>query len=189
MLSHATFPLNHAESASVKEDDALVLRDRMRKPRRHRLLHGYPLAAAMRRPEARRPKDVFFDASARRDLLMRVLPRPFCNLTASGCGFCTFPRERYHSEQASKVVEIVVREFDVRLARHRALTRRRVVALDSVLELLARLGFAGFLTMGFVAAIGLTSGMSIVNPIAIPLCAGLFLWNLVLISCVTSRRA
>jgi hypothetical protein len=182
--------LNHAESAPVKEGDALVLRDRMRKPRRHRLLHGYPLAAAMRRREAGHPpEDVFFHAGARRDLLMRALPHPFCNLTASGCGFYTFPRERYHSEQANEVVELVVREFDGRRARQPALTRRRVAALDFVLELLARLGFAGFLTMGFVAAIGLTSGMSIVNPIAVPLFAGFFLWSLVLISCVTNRRA
>ncbi len=54
---------------------------------------------------------------------------------------------------------------------------------------IANLGFAVFLTVGFMAAIGLQIGMNPVNPNAVRLCAGFFLWSLVLISCVTSRRA
>ena len=109
MISHATRLLNHAESVSVKEDDALVLRDRMRKLQRHRPLHSYPLAAAhARRGEAGQPaKNVFFDPRACRDLLVGVRPHPFCNLTVTGCGFCTFPHERYHAGRAGVVVEHV----------------------------------------------------------------------------------
>ena len=57
------------------------------------------------------------------------------------------------------------------------------------LAVIAKLGFAVFLSVGFVAAIGLQSGMNPVNRNAVRLCAGFFLWSLILISCVTSRRA
>jgi hypothetical protein len=193
MLSHATLPLNQAESVSVKNDDAQVLRDRTRKPQRHRLLHGYPLAAAMRRSDRREPaEDVCFDPRTGCGLPAGVLPHPFCNLTVPGCGFGTFAHERYRSERAGEVVEHAVRGFDRRLARQRPLSRSRVAALYFGLEFLAiiaRLGFAVFLTVGLVAAIGLTSGMSIVNPIAVPLCTGFFLWSLVVIWSVTGRNA
>jgi tetratricopeptide (TPR) repeat protein len=53
MLSRATLRLNQAESVSVKEDNAQVLRDRMRRSQRHLLLHGHPLAAAIYSAERR----------------------------------------------------------------------------------------------------------------------------------------
>jgi oxygen-independent coproporphyrinogen-3 oxidase len=107
-----------------------VLRHRLRKPQRHRLLHGYPLAAAMRPRGSGDPaKDVFFDPHAGRDLLVGVLPHPFCNPAVAGCGFCTFPHEPYHAGRAGEVVEHVVREIDGRLVRQPALARRRVAAL------------------------------------------------------------
>jgi oxygen-independent coproporphyrinogen-3 oxidase len=102
----------------------------MHKPQRHRLLHGYPLAAAMRRREpGHLAQDVFFDPHAGRELLVGVLPHPFCNPAVTGCGFCTFPHERYHAGRAGEVVEHVVQEIDGRLARQPALIRRRVAAL------------------------------------------------------------
>jgi hypothetical protein len=57
------------------------------------------------------------------------------------------------------------------------------------LAIIAKLGLAVFLTVGFVAAIGLTSGVSPINPIAVRLCTGFFLWSLTLILSVTSRSA
>jgi hypothetical protein len=193
MFSLAALHAYHAESDPVKRDDALVLRDPMQKPQRHRLLDGYSVAAAMRRREAGQPaKNVYFGPRGGRDLLVGVRPHPRCNLSVTGCGFCTIPHEHDHAGRAGEVVEHVVREFDGLLTRRPALTRRREAALDFGLEslaMLAKLGFAGFLAVGFVAATGLTSGMSLVNAIAVPLCAGFFLWSLVLISCVTSRRA
>jgi coproporphyrinogen III oxidase-like Fe-S oxidoreductase len=130
MFPLATLPFYRAESVPVNENDAQVLRDRMRKPQRHRLLHGYPLAAAMRRRNpGQLPEDVFFDPHAGRDLLVGVLPHPFCNPAVTGCGFCTFPHERYHAGRAGEVVEHVVQEIDDRLARQPALARRRVAAL------------------------------------------------------------
>lgn len=130
MLTLATLPLYHVESFSVNQDDAQVLRDQMQKPQRHRLLHGYPLAAAMRRRGEDYPaQDVYFDPRAGRDLLVGVLPHPFCNPAVKGCGFCTFPHERYHEGRAREVVEHVVQEIDGRLSRQPALARRRVAAL------------------------------------------------------------
>jgi oxygen-independent coproporphyrinogen-3 oxidase len=130
MFSLATLPLLHAESDSVNEDDAQVLRDRMHKPQRHRLLHGYPLAAAMRhRDPGSAVQDVFFNPHSGRNLLVGVLPHPFCNPAVTGCGFCTFPHERYHAERAREVVEQAVQEIDARLTRPPALARRRVAAL------------------------------------------------------------
>jgi hypothetical protein len=192
MFSIATHPLYHAKSLPVNADDAHVLRGRIQKPQRHRLLHGYPLAAALRRRDQGQPaEDVIFDPRAGRDLLVGVLPRPFCNPAVTDCGFCTFPHERCHAGRAGEVVEHVVQEIDSRLARQPALARRRVAAFYLGLELLAmaaRLGFVIFLTVGFAAGLGLSDRTSLTNPIAVRLCEGFFLWSLALISCVTSRR-
>lgn len=130
MLSLATVDLTRMETVPAHGDDAQVLRARMQKPQRHRLLHGYPLAAAMpRREPSFSPEDVFFDPQAGRGLLVGVLPHPFCNPAVTGCGFCTFPHERYHAERAEEVVENVEREIDSRLGRQPALAGRRVLAL------------------------------------------------------------
>jgi oxygen-independent coproporphyrinogen-3 oxidase len=130
MFPLTTVPFYDTASVPVHTDDAQVLRDRLRKPQRHRLLHGYPLAAAMRRRDPGEPaEDVFFDPRVSRDLLVGVLPHPFCNPALTGCGFCTFPHERYHADRAGEIVEHVIREIDGRLARQPALARRRVSAL------------------------------------------------------------
>jgi hypothetical protein len=185
--------VDHAESVPVKEDDPHVLSDRTRMPQRHRLPFGFPPAAAVRRRDACQPaEDVFLDPRAGRGLLSGVLPHPFRSPAVSGRGLCNFPHQRHHAGRAGEVVEHVVPEFDGRLARQQPLTRSRVAALHFGLEflaLIAKLGFAVFLTVGFVAAIGLTSGMNPVSPIAVRLCAGFFLWSLALISSVTCRSA
>lgn len=130
MLSLATNSFSRAQSIPGNGDDARMLRDRMNKPQRHRLLHGYPLAAAMHRRQPAQPAtDVLFDPHANRDLLVGVLPHPFCNPTIAGCGFCTFPHERYQGERATTVVTHVVQEIDDRIARQPALARGRVAAL------------------------------------------------------------
>ena len=85
---------------------------RMRGPQRHRLLHGYPLAAAL--PEATAPAfepkhDVAFDRAGR-GLLVGVLPHPFCNPAVTGCGFCTFPHQPGNSKKASDIAQTVAAE-------------------------------------------------------------------------------
>jgi oxygen-independent coproporphyrinogen-3 oxidase len=74
-------------------------------------------------------EDVFFDPHAGRELLVGVLPHPFCNPTVTGCGFCTFPHERYSTVRSGEVIDHVVREIDYQLAHQPALAGRRVAAL------------------------------------------------------------
>jgi len=104
----------------------------MRGPQRHRLLHGYPLAAAI--PEATAPAfgprhDVAFDR-ARRGLLIGVLPHPFCNPAVSGCGFCTFPHQPGNSAKTVPVARDVATEIRQVVGRQMTdLAKRPVTAL------------------------------------------------------------
>lgn len=112
------------------------LRTRMAKPQRHRLLHGFPLAAAM--PEANisvkraaRSGDPAFQVrrDQSRGLLVGVLPHPFCNPAVAGCGFCTFPHESYGASKAAAVVRHVSREIDARVCDEPDLFQREVSGL------------------------------------------------------------
>ena len=98
------------------------LRTRMTRPQRHRLLHGYPLAAAM--PTRRPGLDLDVRPDRTRGLLVGVLPHPFCNPTVAGCGFCTFAHEPYHAGRAAAVINYVAREILVRLGRLSGFGRR-----------------------------------------------------------------
>jgi oxygen-independent coproporphyrinogen-3 oxidase len=130
MLPLSTIPSYRAESVPVNEDDARVLHERMKKPQRHRLLHGYPLAAATPRISAGQSgADVVFYPQAERGLLVGVLPHPFCNPAVTGCGFCTFPHEAYRAPEAAAVGESVVREIDQRVRRQPWLRGRKVSGL------------------------------------------------------------
>lgn len=112
------------------QDDARYLRERLAMPQRHRLLHAFPLAAAMNRRDPSRPvQDVVLDPRAGRGLLVGVLPHPFCNPTVTGCGFCTFPHEVYNGPAAAAVVESVLHEIDQRVDRQPGLFRRPVTGL------------------------------------------------------------
>src|SRR5262245_7722316 len=87
------------------------LNRRMRGPQRHRLLHGYPLAAAM--PDATDfdpHHDIAFDRSDRA-LIVGVLPHPFCNPAVNGCGFCTFPHQPGNTAKTADVARLVGTEI------------------------------------------------------------------------------
>ncbi len=128
MLSLATLPHAPSDETPAGTDDQEYLRQRMRKPQRHRLLHGYPLAAAMQpRPDSPAFDDV--RPVPARGLLVGVLPHPFCNPAVAGCGFCTFPHQKYDSGRAADVVEHVRREIEQRLVRQPELHRRPVAGL------------------------------------------------------------
>jgi oxygen-independent coproporphyrinogen-3 oxidase len=86
----------------------------MRGPQRHRLLHGYPLAAAM--PDAADfdpHHDIAFDRAGRR-LIVGVLPHPFCNPAVTGCGFCTFPHQPGNTAKTADITRLVASEIDGR---------------------------------------------------------------------------
>ena len=102
----------------------------MQRPQRHRLLHGYPLAAAM--PRSTGPGHADEDTpefDPGRGLLVGVLPHPFCNPAVAGCGFCTFPHEAFSGRRAAVVIDHVVREIDRRARGDPSLAGRPVAGL------------------------------------------------------------
>ncbi len=115
--------------------DELVV-NRLSKPQRHRLLHGFPLAANMpfltnelrASAEAGHP-NLQHTYLLPRELLVGVLPHAFCNPQIAGCGFCTFPHEDFSSRKATAVVESVQQEITARLSQTSALQGRSVKAL------------------------------------------------------------
>jgi oxygen-independent coproporphyrinogen-3 oxidase len=120
------------DAASSLHDSAerIELRRRMQRPQRHRLLHGYPLAAAMPRIAGDHPRESIlppFDPS--RGLLVGILPHPFCNPAVLGCGFCTFPHEAFTSRKAAGVIDHVLREIEQALRAQPSLFGRTIAGL------------------------------------------------------------
>ena len=88
------------QSAEHMTEPGAELASRMRRPQRHRLLNGYPIAPLML--ETPRPVR-FLDAyehDVSRPLIIGILPHTFCNPARRGCGFCTFPHERFNATAA-----------------------------------------------------------------------------------------
>jgi oxygen-independent coproporphyrinogen-3 oxidase len=90
---------------------AAELRRRMTLPQRHRLLHGYPLAAALHPADAVSPDHALAFNRTDRQLIVGVLPHPFCNPAVTGCGFCVFPHEPGNAAKTTSVVESVMSEI------------------------------------------------------------------------------
>jgi oxygen-independent coproporphyrinogen-3 oxidase len=88
----------------------------MTQPQRHRLLHGYPQAAALY-PEREVDPDLElrFGSDTGRSLLVGILPHPFCNPAVTGCGFCTFPHEPGNGARSAPVARMVAREIQQRV--------------------------------------------------------------------------
>ena len=119
---------------------SLDLRNRLRRlldrPQRHRLLHGYPLAAAMpfaddkvRRRAENGDSELCLPINPGDALLVGVLPHPFCNPKISGCGFCTFPHESFSAMKSAAVVQGVIKEIDDRVSRQPELKDEKVAGL------------------------------------------------------------
>jgi coproporphyrinogen III oxidase-like Fe-S oxidoreductase len=110
--------------------ESVELRRRMQRPQRHRLLHGYPLAAAMPRITEDPARDAILpEFDPRRGLLVGVLPHSFCNPSIAGCGFCTFPHEAFTSRKAAVVIEHVVQEIEQTLRLRPGLAGRPIAGL------------------------------------------------------------
>jgi len=108
----------------------------MSRPQRHRLLHGYPLAAAMpfadnevRARVASGDAAFGFSRDAVSPLLVGVLPHPFCNPKIRGCGFCTFPHETFSTPRSTVVATAVAKEIRHRLSIQPDLQQARVDGL------------------------------------------------------------
>ncbi len=94
--------------ASLATAQEIELKQRMARPQRHRLLHGYPIAPLMSSAaESPPPRGL----EPQRPLLLGVLPHSFCNPQVEGCGFCTFPHEPYRASAASQTARAVVEEI------------------------------------------------------------------------------
>lgn len=102
---------------------------RMTRPQRHRLLQGYPMAPVMQ--PARRGYDPLragpLDRS--RPLIIGILPHTFCNPRVRGCGFCTFPHEKFERGAIRKVTDRVAREIEHLSLRAPGLCGRQVEAV------------------------------------------------------------
>jgi oxygen-independent coproporphyrinogen-3 oxidase len=113
-----------------------LVRSRLKRPQRHRLLHGFPLAASM----------PFLDREARlatesgdsrfqhdyqpdKPLLVGVLPHSYCNPKIAGCGFCTFPHEDFSTLKATAAVNGVIQEIQDRVVGHPSLEGKKIDAL------------------------------------------------------------
>lgn len=111
------------------QDLAVELQRRMMRPQRHRLLQGYPMAPLLRRGAGPRPPLERFVLDDDRALLIGVLPHTFCNPKVQGCGFCTFPHEKYSTPALRRVLAQVEREIAQTVERYPALRTRRVPAV------------------------------------------------------------
>ena len=125
---HTLIRTSHVAHAGSSTDEHRDLVRRMERPQRHRLLHGYPLAAAMPRiGELARGEAILPEYDRRRGLLVGVLPHSFCNPAVAGCGFCTFPHEAFSIRKAGHVIHHVIQEIE-RTARDRPDLAGRSVA-------------------------------------------------------------
>jgi len=100
-----------------------LLRRRMALPQRHRLLHAYPLHAGMPHADLLTPDQQaniaetgIISPDNNRKLLVGVLPHPFCNPTVRGCGYCTFPHQKYRRSEVKHLVQTVIKEIAQRYA-------------------------------------------------------------------------
>lgn len=88
------------------------LRRRMALPQRHRLLQGYPMAPLMKPAPPGSDPLAAIDLDPARPLIVGVLPHTFCNPKVRGCGFCTFPHEKFGNEPMRRTIEQVAREIE-----------------------------------------------------------------------------
>lgn len=108
-------------ATQLDSTQSVALRDHlhrlMERPQRHRLLHGYPLAAAMpyldksNSERRERISEMNVRAPVPNSFLVGVLPHPFCNPKTAGCGFCTFPHETYSAAKGEAVAAAVRQEI------------------------------------------------------------------------------
>jgi oxygen-independent coproporphyrinogen-3 oxidase len=120
------------DASRTPQDSAerIELRGRMQRPQRHRLLHGYPLAAAMPRSSSDHPRaSIAPPYDPGRGLLVGVVPHPFCNPAVTGCGFCTFPHEAFTARKAALVIDQVMREIEQTLRAQPALAGRAIAGI------------------------------------------------------------
>src|SRR5260221_1102094 len=118
---HAPSSTEIAKTTALRAD----LARRLRSPQRHRLLHGYPMAPLV--PDLRGfPNLDMIEKSTERPLLVGVLPHASCNPKVRGCGFCTFPHEKFDRTRVEDVIAAVALEVRSQLELNPALRTREI---------------------------------------------------------------
>ncbi|WP_224368795.1 radical SAM protein [Hyalangium versicolor] len=105
------------------------LHRRMSRPQRHRLLQGYPMAPLLRTVRGGFDPLRGVELDPARPLIVGILPHTFCNPKVKGCGFCTFPHEKFTHAPMNRVVEQVAHEIEHTVLRHPALRERSIDAV------------------------------------------------------------
>ncbi|HWU85654.1 MAG TPA: radical SAM protein [Kofleriaceae bacterium] len=101
----------------------------MSRPQRHRLLQGYPMAPLMWPVRGRYEPFAEIKLDPSRPLIIGVLPHTFCNPKIRGCGFCTFPHEKFGREPLRRTVDEVANEIEWIEMREPELRARHVEAV------------------------------------------------------------
>jgi len=86
------------------------MEDRLSHGQGYRLLQGFPAPKLMNVVGCNEPDYLKPD----KDLIVGVIPHPYCDPKVKGCGFCTFPHQQYDSELASRVESMVVNEIHIK---------------------------------------------------------------------------
>ena len=127
---------NEHSEGETNESLRKLVKSRLKKPQRHRLLHGFPLAASMpfldqetRRAIERGDARFQHDYQPGKPLLVGVLPHSYCNPKIAGCGFCTFPHEDFSSLKATAAVNGVIQEIQNRVSGSPSLEGKPIDAL------------------------------------------------------------
>lgn len=122
---------------------------RMAGLQRHRLLQGYPMLPLLQRaapdwahrrgldgsltaqPGAKEKKEeeAFIRLDPSRPLIVGILPHLQCNPRVEGCGFCTFPHDRYHKAGLIRTVGEVAAQIGQTFQERPDLAKRRVDAV------------------------------------------------------------
>ncbi|OIP43753.1 MAG: hypothetical protein AUK47_02100 [Deltaproteobacteria bacterium CG2_30_63_29] len=103
------------------------LKNRMSRPQRHRLLHGYPMPKLMKPWAGEESLGTLMDSL--RPLIIGVNPHPFCNPKVKGCGFCTFPHQKFKKRKMRSVTDAVQQELRAFKAKFPVLEERKVEAV------------------------------------------------------------
>jgi len=103
---------------------------RMDRVQRHRLLHGYPMGnAGIMSRESLADDLKNLDMLQTRKLAVGVICHPMCNPTVKGCGYCTFPHERFRNSALQNAVQSLLQEVDALQEKYPALMKRGVSSL------------------------------------------------------------
>ena len=85
---------------------------RMESAQRHRLLHGFPMSSGLKK-EKKELIEHFLgrNTNTKKSIALGIIPHPFCIPEVRGCGFCTFPHEKYSRSLKNNCVNSVVQEI------------------------------------------------------------------------------